>query len=155
MSEHVQVSYGDSAEDTAVLLLAAAEALDLDPSVVTVSPADGAFVAPEEVVKKAGLKEAKERKTDQPVDAGDNPEQIAKLAESEPQTSPSDPDDQPTDPGTNPDDVQKSVDASREETPPAKEAPAKKTAAKKTAAKKTTPAKKTAAKKSTARKAQG
>lgn len=152
MSDDVQVSYGESAEDTAVLLLAAAEELDLDASVVTVSPADGTFSAPKEVVKKAGLKEHKEPETDQPVDAGDNPDEIAKLAQSEPQTSPVDPDSQPTDAGDNPDLIQKSVDASREDT--AKKAvPAKKTAAKRAPAKKAA-AKKTAAKKTTARKAQ-
>ena len=55
MSKDVKVAYGDSAKDTATLLLAAAEELDLDPGVVRTSPFDSAFLAPEEVAKKAGV----------------------------------------------------------------------------------------------------
>lgn len=51
MSETTKVN-GLSA-DNATLLLAAAEDLGLNPSVVTVS--SGQFIAPTEVVKKAGL----------------------------------------------------------------------------------------------------
>ena len=51
MSEQVTVPYGDSASDTAVLLLAAAESLDLDPNVVRTT--EGAFVVPKEVHDKA------------------------------------------------------------------------------------------------------
>jgi hypothetical protein len=52
MSE-VEVPYGDSATDTAVLLLAAAEELDLDPAVV--KSQEGHFLVPEEVAEKAGV----------------------------------------------------------------------------------------------------
>lgn len=53
MSEQVAVPYGDSASDTAVLLLAAAETLDLDPSVVVSQ--EGHFLAPKEVADEAGV----------------------------------------------------------------------------------------------------
>lgn len=53
MSDQVEVPFGDSAQDTAVLLLAAAEELDLDASVVRTG--EGTFFAPSEVVEKAGL----------------------------------------------------------------------------------------------------
>ena len=52
----VRVPYGDSAKDTATLLLAAVEEdKDLDPSVVEVSSLGG-FLVPEEVAKSAGVK---------------------------------------------------------------------------------------------------
>lgn len=61
MSDNVKVEYGDSATDTAVLLLAAVEEMDLDPSVVKVDQERyGFFEAPADVVKKAGLKAHKE-----------------------------------------------------------------------------------------------
>lgn len=63
---NVYVDQGDkSGQDAAVLLLAAAEELELPASVVTVDStgSEGArFSAPAEVVKKAGLKEAKQPK---------------------------------------------------------------------------------------------
>lgn len=51
MSEEVAVEFGDSASDTAVLLLAAAQELDLPADVVRVG--NGEFLVPEEVAKKA------------------------------------------------------------------------------------------------------
>jgi len=54
MSDNVKVPYGDSASDTATLLLAAAEEKGLGPQVVGVD-SSGYFTAPEEVVKAAGL----------------------------------------------------------------------------------------------------
>jgi hypothetical protein len=48
----VQVPFGDDQQETAMLLLAAAEDLGLDASVVSVN-SDGGFNAPEEVAKKA------------------------------------------------------------------------------------------------------
>lgn len=62
MSENVIVEQGEhNGQETAILLLAAAEELDLPAGVVRVDTigSDGArFSAPEEVVKKAGLKVA-------------------------------------------------------------------------------------------------
>jgi hypothetical protein len=52
MSE-VEVPYGDSAQETAVLLLAAADELELDPAVVRTL--EGGFMVPEEVAKEAGV----------------------------------------------------------------------------------------------------
>ena len=54
MSNKVRVPYGESASDTATLLLAAAEEKDQDASVVTVSSLGG-FVVPEDIAKAAGL----------------------------------------------------------------------------------------------------
>lgn len=51
MSDEVEVQFGDNPADTAVLLLAAAEDLGLDPSVV--GTREGAFVVPSEVHDKA------------------------------------------------------------------------------------------------------
>jgi hypothetical protein len=50
--EQVEVPFGDDAGDTAVLLLAAAEDLGLDPGVVKTN-SDGSFVVPKEVADKA------------------------------------------------------------------------------------------------------
>ena len=52
MSKEVEVPYGDSAAETATLLLAAAEEKGLDPSVVR-SGSFGTFRVPEEVAKAA------------------------------------------------------------------------------------------------------
>lgn len=54
MSDLVEIPFGDNARDTAVLLLAAAEDLDLDRSVVATKT--GAFVVPKKVAKKAKVK---------------------------------------------------------------------------------------------------
>lgn len=139
MSENVRIAYGDSAQDTAVQLLAAAEELGYEAWIVRHS--DGDFYAPVDVAKKAGLD------YDDP-----NAE-----AEAEPEQSPHDPAL-----------IGESVDADAAETPEGKEnaeasydgaedqtgaqaqepkAEEPKATAKKTAAKKTT-AKKTSAKKS-------
>jgi hypothetical protein len=49
----VTVPFGDSASDTATLLLAAADKLDLDPSAVRT--VEGAFVVPREVADEADV----------------------------------------------------------------------------------------------------
>lgn len=54
MSELIEVPFGDNAKETAVLLLAAAEKVLGDQSVV-LTTSEG-FIAPEEVVKEAGAK---------------------------------------------------------------------------------------------------
>lgn len=142
MSDNVKVGFGDSAQDTAVLLLAAAEELDQPASVVQVENETNRFVVPKEVAKKAGLSEEDDPDYGQPTDAGDNPDEVAKTAESEPQTSPDDTT-QPTDAGDNPEEVQKGSTQQESGSPaPEKKTPAKRTTAKKTAAKKTTAAKK-------------
>jgi hypothetical protein len=51
MGDLVEVPYGENAADTATLLLAAAEDLDLDQSVVKTS--EGGFLVPSEVNDKA------------------------------------------------------------------------------------------------------
>lgn len=70
MSDNVIVDNGDkSGQDTAVLLLAAAEELDLPAGVVQVDTtgSNGArFKAPQEVIDKAGLKARKEEEEDVP-----------------------------------------------------------------------------------------
>jgi hypothetical protein len=53
MSDQVEVKFSGEASDRAVLLLAAAEELGLDASVIRSSY--GAFLVPEEVAKKAGF----------------------------------------------------------------------------------------------------
>lgn len=50
----VEVPFGEDAGETATLLLAAAEDLELDPGVVRTGT--GVFLAPPDVVKKAGVK---------------------------------------------------------------------------------------------------
>jgi hypothetical protein len=49
----VEIPFGEKANEQATLLLAAAEELDLDPSVVRTG--EGTFVVPTEVADKAGL----------------------------------------------------------------------------------------------------
>lgn len=51
----VEVPFGDDASETATLLLAAAEDLELDPHVVKTT-GDQRFVVPQEVADKAGVK---------------------------------------------------------------------------------------------------
>lgn len=51
MSEKVKVPFNGKASENAVLLLAAAEQLDLDPSVVETT--SGAYLVPQEVKDKA------------------------------------------------------------------------------------------------------
>lgn len=53
MSESVHVAYGDDQAATARSLLDAAEALDLDASVVKISTEHGTFEVPSEVASKA------------------------------------------------------------------------------------------------------
>jgi hypothetical protein len=52
--KQVRVPFGDSAADTATLLLEAVEKKDQDPSVVTTS-SYGGFLVPEEIAKAAGV----------------------------------------------------------------------------------------------------
>lgn len=58
----VEVPYGDKPEETAVLLLAAAEELDLDPWVVRTVGGD-VFMVPESVKAKAFPTKAAAKKT--------------------------------------------------------------------------------------------
>jgi outer membrane biosynthesis protein TonB len=58
MADRVQVPFGNNAADTAVLLLAAAEELDMDQAVV--GTGSGYFIAPTEVAQRAGLVPADE-----------------------------------------------------------------------------------------------
>jgi len=51
--EMVEVPFGDDVADTAVLLLAAAEELDLDQS--EVRTVTGAFLVPRNIAEKAGV----------------------------------------------------------------------------------------------------
>lgn len=61
MSETVLIPYGDSASETATLLLSAAEDLGIDPvHAVKNQPDDGGFRVPEEVAQAAGLGEPDE-----------------------------------------------------------------------------------------------
>lgn len=51
MSDEVEVPYGKNPQETAILLLAAAEELGLPPAVVRTNP--GVFIVPAEVNAKA------------------------------------------------------------------------------------------------------
>ena len=64
MSESVKVPYEGKSTDKAVLLLAAAEELGLDPSVVRNT--NGAFVVPPEVAEKAFGKRSEKKEPDEP-----------------------------------------------------------------------------------------
>lgn len=66
----IHVPWGEDASDTATLLLAAAEVLELPPEVVRTT-SDG-FLAPEEVAEKAGLH------TGKPDDSEPKPKQTRK-----------------------------------------------------------------------------
>lgn len=59
-----EIPFGDNSADTATLLLAAAEKLNLDPGVV-VTTSDGTFVVPNAVAQEAGYgaKKAAAKKT--------------------------------------------------------------------------------------------
>lgn len=72
-NETVEVPFGDSGSDTATLLLAAAQELDLPAGVVKAK--GRSFVVPAEVAKKAGIKPAKSE-GDEPED--DEPKRAAK-----------------------------------------------------------------------------
>jgi hypothetical protein len=155
MSDNVLVDQGDkSGQDTAVLLLAAAEELDLPAGVVqvdTTGPNGAQFRAPEDVVKKAGLK----AKADE---AEDVPERLEGptadfFAEHEGETKPEQSVATDERPGHTPDplgrpnpigdgqageaEATKSAEAARAEADEKPKAAKKTTAAKKTAAKKT------------------
>jgi hypothetical protein len=56
----IEIPFGDSNKDNAVLLLAAAEELGEDASVVRTT--DSAFVVSEELAKKAGFNDEGEQK---------------------------------------------------------------------------------------------
>jgi hypothetical protein len=113
MSKEVEIEYGDSAQDTAVLLLAAAEELGEEPAVVRTG--SGIFYAPEEVAKKAGVKHQNVTPVGQPRVSEDQPAQ-----EGDGSNAPKQSESQP---------AKKAA---------AKKAPAKKATAKKSAAKKST-----------------
>jgi hypothetical protein len=67
MSETVDVAFGDNPSDQAVLLLAAAEDLGLDPDVVKTT--EGGFAVPKEVHDKA-FGNQKQDKDDKPKSGG-------------------------------------------------------------------------------------
>ncbi len=75
MSDIVTIPFGDSAQDTAVLLLAAVEDLGLEPSVVTTG-SFGNFFAPKEVAEAAGVDYIDDDAVDNPpmADLGTEPE---------------------------------------------------------------------------------
>lgn len=73
MSESIEVPFGKDTKDNAVLLLAAAEELGLDPGVVRVT--DGAFSVPQEVHDKAfGKKKSTRSKAKEPAEGEENKE---------------------------------------------------------------------------------
>ena len=53
MTAEVEVPFGDSASDTATLLLAAVEELDREPSEVRTT--SGAFLVPQDIADQAGV----------------------------------------------------------------------------------------------------
>lgn len=60
MTDDVTVPFGEDQQDTAILLLAAAQELDLPADVVKVTTdGEGGFLVPEEVRDKAGLGDEK------------------------------------------------------------------------------------------------
>lgn len=131
--ESVHVPFGDDISKTATLLLAAAEEAGYEPGVVFVDHFTDSFVAPAEVVKKAGLdthdpdadfgKEVKAAEKAAATEAGQSGDLLsvnAHEAEAAGEAGPSN---------------QQAAQAESEEAPAAKKAAAKKTAAKKTAAK--------------------
>lgn len=61
----VKIPFGDSASDTATLLLAAAEDKELDPNVIT-TDGHGNFYAPKSVAKKAGVEHESAEEPDVP-----------------------------------------------------------------------------------------
>lgn len=155
MSDNVFVDQGDkSGQDAAVLLLAAAEELDLPAGVVqvdTTASGGAQFRAPKEVVDKAGLKAKKD-------EAEDVPERLEGptadfFAEHEGETKPEQSVATDERPGHTPDplgrpnpmgdgqageaEATKSAEAARAEADEKPKAAKKTTAAKKTAAKKT------------------
>lgn len=160
MSENVHVAFGDDQGQTARALLEAAQALELDASVVSVDTEHQTFTVPEEVAKKASGVE-----TFDPYEAV-----TLELADALEAVEPHDPyQGGPTaepdheaaaaavgniDPGPSPEDADaEQLEANPHTSPePAKKA-AKKAPTKKAAAKKTTTAKKAAAKKAPAKKA--
>ena len=63
---NVDIPFGKSASDTAVLLLLAAQELDLDPSVVKTQPMQNRFSVPIEVGERA-FPDSKDTSKDKPV----------------------------------------------------------------------------------------
>jgi hypothetical protein len=155
MSDNVIVDNGDkSGQDTAVLLLAAAEELDLPAGVVhvdTTGPSGARFKAPQEVVDKAGLKAAKDEDEEVP-ERLEGPTSDF-FAEHEGETKPEQSvatDERPghtPDPLGRPNPIADGQAGEAEATKSAAAAEAEAEADKPKAAKKTTAAKKTAAKK--------
>lgn len=140
MGDNVRVDQGDkSGQDAAVLLLAAAEELDLPASVVSVDttgPNGATFVAPKEVVEKAGLSE--EEKQDEEVSdrlEGPTPDFFAD-GRNESEVATDETPGQTGDPLGKPDPA---ADGQAGESQTEKPAAKKTSAAKKTAAKKTAP----------------
>lgn len=76
---NVTIPFGENAENTAVLLLAAAQEMDLPASVITTG-SFGNFYAPEEVADKAGVDYVADDAADEPEVVG---EDISERAEPE------------------------------------------------------------------------
>lgn len=74
---NVNVPYGESAADTATLLLASAQELEL-PADVVLTTSDGSFSVPEEVAKKAKVDYDKDESDED--EAEDEPKKPAKKA---------------------------------------------------------------------------
>lgn len=123
----VVVPYGDSAAETATLLLAAAEKAGEDASVVRTG-SYGSFYAPEKLAKDAGVKYTK--------GDVDSPEVQEIVAADDAMAQANEPHGAP-DATKSPDEVEAEAKKAPAKKTAAKKAPAKKTAAKKTAAKKT------------------
>ena len=69
MPTHIEVPFGDNAQDTAILLLAGAAALNMESSAVKTG--SGVFIVPKEVAQEAGLEprdegEQEQEKQEQP-----------------------------------------------------------------------------------------
>lgn len=76
MTDTVTVPFGENASDNAVLLLAAAEELDLGAGVVKTS--EGAFVVPQEVYDRAFGESEQEPEKDTEPEPEPEPEKPAK-----------------------------------------------------------------------------
>lgn len=77
----VKIPFGDNASDTAVLLLLAAQELELDPSVVRTQPMQNRFSVPAEVAERAFPdSEDTDKDVAKPVDVAPEDKPVAKTA---------------------------------------------------------------------------
>lgn len=160
MSDNVHVAFGDDQAATAQALLAAADELDLDPSVVRLDTSTGTFSVPEEVASKAKGLEAHDPYEEQILAVADAVEANGEPHDPYAGAPDAVPDVQAgqdavggIDQGPSAEEADAAQLVQNPHTTTAEQKPAKKAAAKrpakKAAAKKTTPAKKAAAKKAT------